>query len=259
MRTHAGAVATQSTPACAAGSHREEEAHPMRSLAPMLVLALAGAAHAQHTTMTAEERASYMLDPATYTIDTQEIRPDAALDPGEISSRENPAFYSHIDPDYVTNTPSGTGFRGFDDYVASSPNKNFNLTQFQFVAGINAGPGIVHVDFLDTNLNLVDSFGFQLFTPGKSTANLFSITLDTPINIPGRGIVEITFDDGAMGSVPTEGEWFLSSSPTEIGSDSRFFGSVTDGRLQHSFALLPAPGAGALLALGGLTLARRRR
>ena len=60
---------------------------------------------------------------------------------------------------------------------------------------------------------------------------------------------------------PTTGQWFLSDAGPSIGSEDVLIGGGGGGQFSHNFAInaVPAPGAAALLGLGGLIGFRRRR
>ncbi|MFK7884304.1 MAG: hypothetical protein AB8F26_09020 [Phycisphaerales bacterium] len=173
-----------------------------------------------------------------------------------------------------SNMESGSGFQAFpisevvldnateslgsDDYTSTAAGST-TLTEFRFVGGVQQEGGVMFIDFFDAAGSAVDGFGIQLTQVGNFT---YTITVNTAVDITNVGFVQITVDDdGLFGSgVQTTGQWFLSDAAATIGSNGPA-GGASSGALNHNFELttVPAPGAMALLGLGGLVAGRRRR
>lgn len=223
----------------------------MKTLSVFAVLAMAGSALANGLPTTNIDRSNVLLDAGLYTLQA------TPLD-GEYFSARSSVLYSHIDGPYA-GFPAASGAGGFDDYVSTAGN-DIILEEFSFVGGVTAVGGVVFFDFFDSALNFVDGFGVQLSQAGNF---IWTITLNTPIVVPNAGVVQAFFNDDALIGPVTSGQWFLSSSATTVGTDSRTFGGANGGELQHSFELfgtvVPAPGAVALFGLAGLAGIRRRR
>lgn len=147
---------------------------------------------------------------------------------------------------------------GFDDYTSTAPGVS-TLTEFRFVGGVQQANGVMFVDFFDASGAAVDGFGIQLDQAGNF---LYRITVNSEVNIENVGFVQISVDDdGRFGSgVQTTGQWFLSDAAATIGANGPQ-GGAGSGALNHNFELtvVPAPASAALLGLGGLLAARRRR
>ena len=153
---------------------------------------------------------------------------------------------------------AATGAVGFDDYDSiGSANTTIDVSTFRFVGGVQQAGGIMFFDFFDTNSAFVDSFGVALTNPGNF---IYTITINSypgGVVVPEAGILQVTVDAGFTG------QWFLSSAPPTVGTQSSTFGGASGGALSHKFEIngdyVPAPASAALLGLGGLAAARRRR
>lgn len=137
----------------------------------------------------------------------------------------------------------------YDDTTASSP---FSPTGFQggFNGNVNFGAGLAKGFFsivtftglASLNINLLDTYNVftQQITAKTGAANRLGIVSANPIAI-GSGFAD--FYQGPLGS-GGEG-WYTSASG--------------DVNLINKTVVVPAPGAAALLGLGGLVAGRRRR
>lgn len=177
-----------------------------------------------------------------------------ALDAGG-STRGTPV-YSSIPGPY--SALANGAFAQRDDYVSVHPatgSGNFIMDAFQFAGGVTAVGGILDIFFLDAGLNVVSSFGVTLGSAGDF---IWTITPTVPAPAAIGGFMQIQTRTG------TTGRWFATSTPAAPGSNSFASGhgsTFSSGPKIASFQLqaLPAPGAAALLGLGGLVATRRRR
>lgn len=177
-----------------------------------------------------------------------------ALDAGA-TSRGTPVYSSMAGP--FSALAAGT-FVHRDDYVSVHPatgSGNFIMDVFQFAGGVTAVGGILDIFFLDAGLNVVSSFGVSLPTAGDF---LWTITPTVPAPVAVGGFMQIQSRTGSAG------RWFATSTAALPGSNSFASGhgsTFSSGPKIAAFQLqaLPAPGAAALLGLGGLVATRRRR
>ena len=153
---------------------------------------------------------------------------------------------------------AATGPIGFDDYNSiGTANTTIDVSTFRFVGGVQQAGGIMFFDFFDTNSAFVDSFGVALTNPGNF---IYTITINSypgGVVVPEAGILQVTVGAGFTG------QWFLSDAQPTVGTQSNTFGGASGGALSHKFEIngdyVPAPASAALLGLGGLAAARRRR
>ena len=161
---------------------------------------------------------------------------------------------------------------GFDDYQSIATN-NISLEEFVFVGGVNSsdpitgpGPGgVVFFDFFDSSGAFVDGFGTVLSDGGNF---IWTITLNNPFEIAAGGFVQMSYDDedlAGTGTIAATGQWFATADDAIVGDNllSNGFTSPDGTELNFAFGItgteIPAPGAMAVLGLGGLAAARRRR
>ena len=172
---------------------------------------------------------------------------DAAVSYGP---RADTVVYSHMDPSYSA-FPAGN-YLGFDDYTTAGTGPIASLNSLRFVGGVTAANTTVTFNFYNaTGAIIVNSFTSTFATAGNF---IWTISNLGGLNVNSSGILEMVAATGKTG------QWFLSSSATTVGSDSRTFGDATNPLFQHSFELsVPAPGSLALLGLGGIIAGRRRR
>lgn len=155
---------------------------------------------------------------------------------------------------YVAFPPSNTNPIGTADYQSVATN-NIVMDEFQFVGGVDAVGGTVFFDFFDAGGNFVDGFGVSLSEAGNF---IWTIDLAGAFEAASGGFVQMSVDDG--GFVVPNAQWFLSDGAPAVGDA---LAEDAGGGNNFNFAIVgsevPAPGAVALLGLGGLVASRRRR
>lgn len=164
--------------------------------------------------------------------------------------RADTVVYSHIPGPY--GAFAAGNYLGFDDYTTTVAGPTASLNSMRFVGGVTTVGASVSFNFYDsTGVTLINSFTSTFGTAGNF---IWSITNIGGMSIASSGILELEAGVGFAG------QWFLSTSATTVGSDSRSFGDSTNPLSQHSFELsVPAPSSLALLAFGGIAAGRRRR
>lgn len=166
--------------------------------------------------------------------------------------------YENMDPgNGFLAFPPATGVLGTADYD-SAADDDINMGAFRFVGGVAAAGEVIFFDFFDAGGVFYDGFGVQFPQGGNF---IWTITLATPQITQDAGFVQLFADDGSA-VVASTGQWFLSDAAPTIGSAGAADATGPAGEsLNHKFAIdaVPAPGSIALLGLGGLAAARRRR
>lgn len=146
--------------------------------------------------------------------------------------------------------PAATGSIGFDDYSSTMTAPIENLKGMRFVGGVTTAGMSLRFEFYTAALAPVGDFTLALPQGGNFIWTLSGLDL----NIPKNGVLQITALAGSTG------RWFLGAGAPTIGTQSTTFGGANSGALSHRFELItPTPGSLALLGLGGLAAARRRR
>ncbi|GAB5495874.1 MAG: hypothetical protein Phyf2KO_09540 [Phycisphaerales bacterium] len=198
---------------------------------------------------------SNLLDPSMYTITARDINGPAI---GEIPSDH----YSNMDPGangYVA-FPAASGPVGADDYN-SVAGADIDLAEFGFVGGVTDAGGIAFFEFYDASSNFVDSFGVALTNPGNFIYTITITAFPGSVIVPENGIVQMVVD--AASNPSGGGQFFLGDAGPTIGSEDVNFLGGGAGQFSHNFRIngepIPAPASAALLGLGGLAAARRRR
>lgn len=170
-----------------------------------------------------------------------------------------------------SNMDAGAGFQafpvggpslGFDDYDSIATGGTIDVQSYRFVGGVNVAGGVMFFEFFDSTSTFVDSFGVALPQAGNF---IWTITINTfpgGVVIPDAGIHQVVTDDvGAFGPAAL-GQWFLSDANPTIGTSNPAIGGAAGG-FSHKFEIngefVPAPATAALMGLGGLVAARRRR
>ncbi|MDX2119353.1 MAG: PEP-CTERM sorting domain-containing protein [Planctomycetota bacterium] len=168
--------------------------------------------------------------------------------------RVDTVVYSHIPGPY--SAFAAANYLGFDDYTTTVSGPTASLNSLRFVGGVTTANTTLAFDFYDiSGSTLVNSFTATFATAGNF---IWTISDLGGFDVNSTGLLEIY---GTQST--TTGRWFLSASPTTVGTDDRFGITDVSGNttgLQHSFELsIPAPGSLALLGLGGIVAGRRRR
>lgn len=171
-----------------------------------------------------------------------------------VSPAVGPVKYSSIPGPYYAY--AAASFAKNDDYVSTSVG-TMAVDTFKFVGGSVLAGGILDIFFLDvTNTTVVDSFGVSLPSGGNF---IWSIGLGGAFNADAVGHVQIQ----TRGT--TTGTWFMTVTAPSVGANNGLAGhggvdGLPGGLGYGTFEFqVPAPGAMALLGLGGLMAARRRR
>ncbi|MDX2119352.1 MAG: PEP-CTERM sorting domain-containing protein [Planctomycetota bacterium] len=167
----------------------------------------------------------------------------------QFGPRADTVVYSHMNGPYAAF--AAANYLGFDDYATAIAAPTISLNSLRFVGGVTAANTTVSFNFYNSaGTVLLNSFTSTFATAGNF---IWSITNLGGFNVGSSGVLELQCETGKTG------QWFLSTSATTVGGDSRTFGDTTTTN-QHSFELaIPAPGSLALLGLGGLVAGRRRR
>lgn len=223
----------------------------MRSIAVLATVALAG---------------SVMASPVDHSgVTIYDVNATSAL---SLEQTPDHSFAGSVAPVY-SNMESGSGYVafpasggdangviGFDDYVSTSASA-FELGSIRFTGGVQQVSGVMFFDFFDASGTYVDGFGIRLSQAGNF---IWTIDLSTTIDIDGAGYVQASVDAAGDFGVATTGQWFGSDAAPTIGSTTDY-SDFGDGINNHMIELtsVPTPGAGALLAVGGLVATRRRR
>ncbi|MGJ8636915.1 MAG: PEP-CTERM sorting domain-containing protein [Phycisphaerales bacterium] len=148
--------------------------------------------------------------------------------------------------------PAGNGVLGFDDYTSTEAGP-LVLQSLRFVGGVVADGGTLNFEFFNAaGDTFIDGFSVNLATGGNF---IWTINLGGTVTVDGAGVLQVSTGD------TSEGQWFLSDAGPTIGSEDNTFGGASGGALAHNFELntIPAPGALAMLGLGGVVAGRRRR
>ena len=178
----------------------------------------------------------------------------SAVSIGEGPQGVGGTVYSNIDagPAGYQAFPAGNGVLGVDDYTSTVAGP-VALDTFRFVGGVDAAGGVLNFEFFDaTGVTLVDAFSVTFAAAGNF---IYTITIGAAVTVDGAGILQVSTDS------VSNGQWFLSDNGPTVGSEDAGFGGANGGLLAHNFELnqVPAPGALALLGLGGMVAGRRRR
>ena len=148
----------------------------------------------------------------------------------------------------------------FDDYQSIAPGGGL-MSEFQFVGGVDTVGGVMFFDLFDAGGAFVDGFGVALPSAGNFIWTI-NIT-NNDIAFAGSGFVQTSVDDDGAFGPATGGSWFLTADDATVGDNlaSAGFSSPAGADLNHAFQInaIPAPASAALLGLGGLAAARRRR
>lgn len=213
----------------------------MKITATLTVVAIAGSAFASPV----------LGDYSTYTQISSDNLTAVSLEQGTqgvVSS-----VYSNMDAGTgFAAFPSGNGALGFDDYTSTSVG-SISMESIRFVGGVDAVDGVLNFEFLDASgTNLISAFSVAFSQAGNF---IWTITLGGTFSADATGILQMSTD------ATSNGQWFLSDASPTVGSEDNTFGGANGGLLSHRFEInvIPAPGALALMGMGSLVAARRRR
>lgn len=155
---------------------------------------------------------------------------------------------------YVAFPASNVNPLGVADYQSVATN-NIAMDEFTFVGGVDVAGETVFFDFFDAGGNFVDGFGVALSQAGNF---IWTITIGGGVEAAAGGFVQMSIDTG--GFVNGNGQWFLSDGVAAVGDA---LAEDAGGGNNFNFGItgteVPAPGAFALLGLGGMVASRRRR
>lgn len=153
-------------------------------------------------------------------------------------------------------------FANRDDYqtsIAGGFGTRFTMDTFKFVGGVGAVGDVLDFFFIEPGTNnVMASFGVQFSQAGDF---IWTITLGAGAgigNIPASGDIQIQSRGSATG------RWFMTTTAPITGTNDSAFGhgsalTPTAGYGAFEMQSLPTPGTLALVGLGGLIAARRRR
>lgn len=218
-------------------------------------LAMASSASADLTGATH----SNLLSPEYYSITATPIgAPDIAGVFGTAYSNMN----ANAAGGFNAFAPGGPAL-GFDDYDSIATGGTIDVQQYRFVGGVNVAGGVMFFEFYDNTSAFVDSFGVILPSAGNFVWTITINTFPGGVVVPETGIHQLVADTAGAFGPAALGQWFLSDAAPTIGTQSNTFGGASGGALSHKFEItgdyVPAPATAALLGLGGLAAARRRR
>lgn len=177
----------------------------------------------------------------------------------------NATVYSSLTGGYAS-FPAATGPVGFDDYQTTNVADNVStIAKFSFVGGVQTVGGVMTFQFFDNSGPTPTFFSsFDVALP-QAGAFIWTINLgtlpdgsDSSFVVPTNGVVQAVVD------AATTGRFFLTAAgnPAPLaGTNNPAYGSGSTLTRNQAFSLeaVPTPGALALMGLGGLAAARRRR
>ncbi len=201
----------------------------------LAVAGLAAAASADFITVPQNQR---MMTAVASQLDSVEI--------------ETTVLYSSIPGPYSAFAVGS--FASNDDYTTTTGGAGqFECDQLRFVGGVAQVGGVLDFFFLDsTGTNVISSFGVALPSAGDFIWTITGVA--SMADHTGRLQIQTR---GA-----TTGRWFMTTTAPGAGSNSLATGhgsTLSPQRIAAFEVNTPTPGSLALLGLGGLAAARRRR
>ena len=175
---------------------------------------------------------------------------------GSGNADTGPAVYSSIPGPYAA--LAAGQFAQDDDYTTNlPPNTTFTCDGFRFVGGISVANSKLDFFFLKSDNTTINT-AFQINFGTNVGDFIWTITFGSADpTLTSSGFCQIQTDG------PNDaGRWFFTSTPANPGTNSFTTGSGSQfnpPQIQAFEFQVPAPGSMALLGLGGLMAARRRR
>ena len=145
---------------------------------------------------------------------------------------------------------AGGSYGGGVDFMTSHDIVVFNDT-------VASSTTLVFFTFFTALGTAFDSYGVLL--PADGTGHWYTINITGGMYIPSDGVVQMYVNNNdlpAYGSVPMS--WYASAGAPTIGTNNSAFGSNNPNNQMHTITI-PAPASLAMLGLGGMLAARRRR
>lgn len=148
--------------------------------------------------------------------------------------------------------PMAPGFVASSDYISTASGDQ-TMSQFRFVGGVDTVGGVVFFDFFDAGAAFVDGFGVALPSAGDF---IWTITFGGGVTVADAGFVTMTSDDLGLFGPATQARMFLGDNGATVGNAGQE--DIPGFNFNYEMTV-PAPGAFALMGLGGLVATRRRR
>lgn len=147
----------------------------------------------------------------------------------------------------VTETNVNPGGSIIEDYVSIQSDTDY-LKIHRFVGGVAVANNVLEWRFFNAGGNFVGGYGIPLPTPGLS--NVWTITILSDLLVPKEGFLAMTSPVSNTGLANWRKKDVAPAIGTTVLPTHRWNMEVSD---------VPTPGALAVMGLGGLVAARRRR